>query len=527
MTPHEMLLAGVGVQGRPGLRRPADAVALGPQGASTSSRSRARPARSACRRSAAPKPGHLYETGHRHRGARGALPRRRSRLPVARRRHDERGRVLGVAQLRLPRHACRSSTSSRTTATRSRSRSKCRRPAATSPSSSRRSPACSSRASTAPTSSPAIAPCREAVAYARARKGPALVHAKVTRPVLALALGRREAVQDAGRARGRGRRAIRSVRLRDLLVSEAAGDRGRARGDRAGRRSRGRTRPPIARSRAPKPTPDTATLYVYSPDVDPTSDAFATPPAPEGKPDTMVAAINRTLKDEMARDPRIVVFGEDVADCSRADALASVPGKGGRLQGHARTAARLRRRSRVQLAAGRGEHHRPRHRHGDARAQAGRRDSVLRLHLAGDDADPRRDVDAALSLEQRVLVPDGDPRPRSAATCAAARRTTASRARASSRTAPASASRFRRTRRTRPGCCARRSAATTRCSSSSTSTSTARPTTRASTPAPTTWCRSARRRCGATAPTSWCSRGARWCSGRCWRRSRRRRTASA
>src|SRR5438045_3871177 len=82
----------------------------------------------------------------------------------------------------------------------------------------------------------------------------------------------------------------------------------------------------------PRPKKESAELWVYSPDVDPASAAFDTPARPEGKPDTMVSAINRTLKDEMRRNPRIVVFGEDVADCSRHDALSVVPGKGGVFQ---------------------------------------------------------------------------------------------------------------------------------------------------------------------------------------------------
>jgi len=81
--------------------------------------------------------------------------------------------------------------------------------------------------------------------------------------------------------------------------------------------------------RWPAKTREAAERWVYSPDVDPTSDAFDTEPAYEGDPRTMVDLINLTLHDEMRRDPRVVVFGQDVADATREEALAEVKGKGG------------------------------------------------------------------------------------------------------------------------------------------------------------------------------------------------------
>ena len=90
---------------------------------------------------------------------------------------------------------------------------------------------------------------------------------------------------------------------------------------------------------APLPEVSGIKTHVYSEDLDPTNAAFATETAqPSAAPDgpkaavaprTMAELINICLRDEMRRDPRIVIYGEDVADVSRDAALAEVKGKGG------------------------------------------------------------------------------------------------------------------------------------------------------------------------------------------------------
>ena len=69
--------------------------------------------------------------------------------------------------------------------------------------------------------------------------------------------------------------------------------------------------------------------FLYSDKVDPCASSFEVAPAFRGEPRTMIDAINQTLAEEMRRDPRVIVYGEDVADCSREQFLGEVKGKGG------------------------------------------------------------------------------------------------------------------------------------------------------------------------------------------------------
>ncbi|PYQ81694.1 MAG: dehydrogenase [Acidobacteria bacterium] len=168
---------------------------------------------------------------------------------------------------------------------------------------------------------------RDAVAYVRARKGPAFVHARVTRPY-SHSLSDDEKLYKPPAEREAEARRDPIKRLGAFLEQNhvaTAEDLAALAAD----VERDVNEAATQALAAPKPAKDTCELWLYSPDVDPTAASFDTPPRPEGKPDTMVAAINRTLKDEMARDPRIVVFGEDVADASKKEALPLVPGKGG------------------------------------------------------------------------------------------------------------------------------------------------------------------------------------------------------
>jgi 2-oxoisovalerate dehydrogenase E1 component len=169
--------------------------------------------------------------------------------------------------------------------------------------------------------------CKEAAQYCREHRGPALVHAHVTRPYShslsddeKLYKGPEEREEEARRD-PISKMALRLVR--DGILDQKQIENLEAEVDEE-------IRAAADQALAAEPPPsDSILTNVYSPEVDPTSPAFETEPHFHGAPKTMVEMVALTLSDEMARDERITVFGEDVADASREENLKHVKGKGG------------------------------------------------------------------------------------------------------------------------------------------------------------------------------------------------------
>jgi len=185
----------------------------------------------------------------------------------------------------------------------------------------------------------AYAALKRAADYCRAGHGPAFVHAHVIRPYShSLSDDERLYRPDSERQRDAARDPISCLQmflLREGILDEKGINKIEKEVDEEVQAAADRA---LA---APVPQPDTIYNFVYSPDVDPTSEAFDTQPAfaaaetaGDGKrsaPKTMADLINATLRDEMRRDERIVIFGEDVADASREEYVKQklVKGKGG------------------------------------------------------------------------------------------------------------------------------------------------------------------------------------------------------
>jgi 2-oxoisovalerate dehydrogenase E1 component len=170
-----------------------------------------------------------------------------------------------------------------------------------------------------------------AVDHCRSRKGPALVHGHVIRPYA------HSHSDDARLYRSESERNAESLRdplhtfqmvlLRDGILDAEALERLEKQVDEEVRAAAERA------LSAPLPSPEPAAIlrHQYSEDYDPTRPELQTKTASEAGDKTMADLINACLHDEMRRDSRIVLFGEDVADCSREEYLAQkqVKGKGG------------------------------------------------------------------------------------------------------------------------------------------------------------------------------------------------------
>jgi 2-oxoisovalerate dehydrogenase E1 component len=166
-----------------------------------------------------------------------------------------------------------------------------------------------------------------AVAHCRARRGPALVHAHVTRPYSHSLSDDEKLYKPAEFREGEAQRdplpKFELFLVREGILDEADVERLETEVDREILEATDRA------LEAELPSTDSIYVAVYSNEVDPTDPAFETEPQFIGTSKTMVEMVSATLADEMAHDERVLVFGEDVADCSIPDHVDKVKGKGG------------------------------------------------------------------------------------------------------------------------------------------------------------------------------------------------------
>jgi 2-oxoisovalerate dehydrogenase E1 component len=171
------------------------------------------------------------------------------------------------------------------------------------------------------------AACKRAVDHCRAGNGPAVVHGHVIRPY-SHSLSDDEKLYRPESEREKDAKRDPVTRMQMFLVRENILDE-------AGINNLEKSvdqEVEAASDQALKavlPTTDSIYQHVYSEDLDPSQ--MASDPHSQGADKTMADQINACLKDEMRRDDRIVVFGEDVADCSREEYLKEkqIKGKGG------------------------------------------------------------------------------------------------------------------------------------------------------------------------------------------------------
>lgn len=168
---------------------------------------------------------------------------------------------------------------------------------------------------------------QDALTYLRQGRGPALAHAHVIRPY-SHSLSDDERLYKTAKEREEEATRDPIVRMRQFLIADGLATEAELMSldqsvhDEVGEAA------DQALTMA-QPDKNSWSIHIYSESVDPTSPKFSTEPVLSGKDGTMVDLLNACIRDEMARNPDVLVFGQDVADASREENLSEVKGKGG------------------------------------------------------------------------------------------------------------------------------------------------------------------------------------------------------